>query len=316
VTFAALSGAPGQIVVVQVDPADGTIVASASVDILLPGSQGSHSTTTIVGRVAEISLSPPLLVMSETAAGFGFVALAGGGVVRDSTGAEISLEAIQPGAGVQASGQPGDAGTLVADNVVVLEEGGTPVAQAPSAPKCEIVLESPLAGATVSSPIDLRGHVSVTPPEARLRVRVYDGSSQVIGEAPLTVAGTPGGPGTFNAKVSLTSTRGGSARVEVAELSATDGSILTSSTVEIAVLAQSETTITAVVADVLPGARIVHLSDLVEGYTVVALTAQTRIVDGNGTEVTLPYIQSGTRIEASGHPGSSGVLIADWIRLL
>jgi hypothetical protein len=236
--------------------------------------------------------------------------------VRAITGTEIPLEAIQPGARVRASGQPGGADTLVADSVVVLEEGGAPAAQPPAAPTGEIVLESPRPGATVSSPVEVRGHISATPPGGALRVRIYDDTNQVIGEAPLTVAGAAGSPGTFDAQVSLASTRGGSARVEVAELSVKDGSILTSSTADIAVLAQSEGTITAVVAEVLPGASIVHLSDMVEGYTVVALTAQTRIVDGNGAAIALQEIQPGTQIEASGRPGSSGVLIADWIRLL
>lgn len=91
-----------------------------------------------------------------------------------------------------------------------------------------ILLEAPLNGAVVRSPVLVRGRVSVTPFEANLRGRVYDAQGRVVGEAPITMTTEMGQPGPFEGQIPFHVTAGGPGRVEVAEESMEDGSIVVS----------------------------------------------------------------------------------------
>ena len=95
-----------------------------------------------------------------------------------------------------------------------------------------ITLESPARNAIVRSPVEVRGRVTVGPFENTLRGRVYDADGRVIGEGPVMVTpdvpGTLGGPGAFRGTIPVRAPHNGPARVEVAELSMRDGSLMAS----------------------------------------------------------------------------------------
>ena len=108
-----------------------------------------------------------------------------------------------------------------------------PAAQVPRS----ITLESPARNAVVRSPVEVRGRVTVGPFENNLRGRVYDADGRVIGEGPVSVTpdapGTLGGPGSFQGAIPVRAPHNGPARVEVAELSMRDGSLMASANQQI-----------------------------------------------------------------------------------
>jgi hypothetical protein len=97
------------------------------------------------------------------------------------------------------------------------------------------VLTAPKEGATVGSPVEVEGRVSVMPFEANLRGRAYDVEGQVVGEAPIQVRpdveGDLGGPGAFSGAIPFEVDATCPGYVEVAEISARDGSVVVSETV-------------------------------------------------------------------------------------
>ena len=100
-----------------------------------------------------------------------------------------------------------------------------------------ITLEVPTRNAVVTAPVEVRGRVTVGPFENNLRGRVYDADGRVIGEGPVGVMpdapGTLGGPGTFRGTIPVRVPHNGPARVEVAELSMRDGSLMVSANQQI-----------------------------------------------------------------------------------
>jgi Immunoglobulin-like domain of bacterial spore germination/Sporulation and spore germination len=105
-------------------------------------------------------------------------------------------------------------------------------------PPRQILIEAPASGATVSSPVEVRGWVSVSPFEATLRWRVYDAAGQVVGEGPIMVNAEMGQPGNFDGQSTFSVSAGGPGRIELAELSAKDGSVVVSASVDVVLVAQ------------------------------------------------------------------------------
>lgn len=92
-----------------------------------------------------------------------------------------------------------------------------------------ITLRQPFPNQAVCTPITVSGSVTVTPFEATLAGRVYNANGQVIGSGPIHVNAEMGKPGTFLGQIAFDKTRAsGFGRVEVAELSAKDGSVVVS----------------------------------------------------------------------------------------
>jgi len=114
-----------------------------------------------------------------------------------------------------------------------------PSTETPTSVTRTLVLEEPQSGATISSPVRVRGSVSITPFESTLRGRVYDARGQVVGETPIMLPTEMGQPGTFDGEIPFSAGTGGSGRVEVAELSPRDGSVLVSATAEVVLTAGS-----------------------------------------------------------------------------
>lgn len=109
----------------------------------------------------------------------------------------------------------------------------SPVHLTTTTPPRLIELDSPSQGARISSPVPVRGLVSVSPFESTLRCRVYDAGGQVIGEGPIMVSGEMGQPGNFDGQCWFTADTSGPGRVEVAETSPKDGSVVTSAVVDV-----------------------------------------------------------------------------------
>jgi hypothetical protein len=112
-------------------------------------------------------------------------------------------------------------------------------AAGPTAPLRMIALEVPQNGAVVRSPVLVRGRVSVTPFEATLRGRVYDAQGQVVGEGPIMMTTEMGQPGDFEGEIPFQVSAGGSGRVEVAEVSMKDGSVVVSAVANVVLESQA-----------------------------------------------------------------------------
>ena len=97
-----------------------------------------------------------------------------------------------------------------------------------------IYLDVPASGAQVGSEVEVRGRVTVSPFEASLRGRVYDASGRVAGEGPVMVQAEMGKPGPFAGRIRVNGpVTPGTGRVEVAELSMRDGSVMVSASVNV-----------------------------------------------------------------------------------
>jgi len=64
------------------------------------------------------------------------------------------------------------------------------------------------------------------------------------------------------------------------------------------------------VKDVSLSAKVIMLTEPVEGFSVIALTEESRLVSVDGSEITLHEIHPGMTIQATGQPGQSGALLA------
>jgi hypothetical protein len=140
-----------------------------------------------------------------------------------------------------ASSQPGSATAVAtqasAATAILVQASLSPAAQ-PVQPTATtlphlIEIDSPSQGATIGSPVHVSGFVSVSPFESTLRCRVYDASGQVIGAGPIMVASEMGQSGSFEGQVSFTSGAGGPGRLEMAEISPKDGSVVASAVVDV-----------------------------------------------------------------------------------
>jgi hypothetical protein len=89
-------------------------------------------------------------------------------------------------------------------------------------------------------------------------------------------------------------------------------------TLEIAIPAElgSDITLVGTVLDVSPSARIIRLTEPADGFGVIALTEEGRVVYGDGEEIMLRDIRSGATIKASGRSGAPGTLIANQVLVL
>lgn len=104
---------------------------------------------------------------------------------------------------------------------------------APS-PVRRITITVPLAGQAICSPVNVAGNVTVSPFEATLAGRVYNGSGMLIGSGPIHVNAEMGKPGNFGGELTFDRTRAfGVGHIELAELSARDGSVIVSSSVPV-----------------------------------------------------------------------------------
>ena len=133
----------------------------------------------------------------------------------------------------------GDGSALARTTVQVVLQAAPPVEGAPPVeemgrPTRELVLEAPLSGATVGATLDLRGRISAMPFEKNLSYRIYTQAGTIVGEGAMLLEGAFDGPGTFAESIAVTGTTApGPLRIEVAEESVVDGSLIVSTSVEV-----------------------------------------------------------------------------------
>lgn len=90
-----------------------------------------------------------------------------------------------------------------------------------------IFVDSPGQGATVTNPFEIKGSVTVAPFENFLLVRLYNANGEKIGDSSIQVQAPVGGPGVFTGSISYPQEVTGPGWLEVLEVSAADGSVLT-----------------------------------------------------------------------------------------
>ena len=101
-------------------------------------------------------------------------------------------------------------------------------------PTPELVLESPLSGATVGASLELRGRISDLPFEKNLTYRIYTQAGSVIDQSWISVEGDYGGPGAFTRSIDIPATTPpGPLRIEVREESVVDGALIGSTSVQV-----------------------------------------------------------------------------------
>ncbi len=71
-----------------------------------------------------------------------------------------------------------------------------------------------------------------------------------------------------------------------------------------------EVTIRGTVLSVFASARVIQIDPPVNGYSRVALTADTEYVAADGSEAGLQDVTEGSTVEVTGEPGAPGTLIA------
>jgi hypothetical protein len=89
-------------------------------------------------------------------------------------------------------------------------------------------------------------------------------------------------------------------------------------TLEIAIPAetQPDVTILGTVLDVSLSARVIALTELIQGFAAITLTGESKLFSPSQTEITLRDIRPGMRIQASGRAGGSQALLASEVHLL
>ena len=107
---------PGRIEVVEISPRDGSIVTSAEVGVVFAGAPDFM----IVGRVASVFPDAGIIDLVEAVEGFGRIEIDDETVILSVDGSEMPLAEIEPGMKIEVSGQPGDAGALIATYIRVL----------------------------------------------------------------------------------------------------------------------------------------------------------------------------------------------------
>ena len=100
-----------------------------------------------------------------------------------------------------------------------------------------ITIDAPVNGTQAGSSVQFKGSVTIAPFENNLVYHVYDLVGVELGSGSILVTATqPGGPGTFNAAVSLGNIlSGASVRVQIQDVNAADGSLLAMDSVELVV---------------------------------------------------------------------------------
>jgi hypothetical protein len=95
------------------------------------------------------------------------------------------------------------------------------------------------------------------------------------------------------------------------------GSIGADYTLKITIPAEGEPGITIVgtVRDVSLSARVIALTEPVDGFGVVALTLESKLLSAGGNGITLRDIRPGMGIRASGLPGESQALLASEVHV-
>ncbi|MCB0176163.1 MAG: LysM peptidoglycan-binding domain-containing protein [Anaerolineae bacterium] len=121
----------------------------------------------------------------------------------------------------------------------------------PTATQQTITIDAPTAGTTLTNPFELRGSTSQYPFQGQLVYRVLDGQGNQVGRGPFAVVGQLGSSSTFAVPATYLVSEDGPGTIEVAEVSAADGTIIAIDSVGVNLL-QDPPGYTIVIDDPLP----------------------------------------------------------------
>ncbi|HMQ29532.1 MAG TPA: Gmad2 immunoglobulin-like domain-containing protein [Chloroflexaceae bacterium] len=261
----------GRLEVLEINPADGAILAITSLQVVLSpgqappaGTPGVEPTTT---GPAPTALPPPspsaqqqILIDSPPAGTtVGSPVVVTGRTTRVPAGNTLSYvmrDAANAvlGAGtfpVQASSAntgafnasltfnlPPNGGNIALEVFEPGAGGAAPVASARLAlvvaPPQAIVIDSPPPGTTVGSPVTLTGRTARYPFQGNLGYRVLDAGGRQLGGGTFPVAGAPGGPASFTASLNFSlPPNGGRTTVEIFDQNAANGQIAALARIEL-----------------------------------------------------------------------------------
>jgi hypothetical protein len=108
--------------------------------------------------------------------------------------------------------------------------------QTPGGQSRIITIDQPHAGADASGALIISGKVTIAPFENTLSFRAYNDQGNELSSGPVMVTAPDlGAPGTFTVTLDLSAFPPGRLRIEIADLSAADGSVLALDSVEVVV---------------------------------------------------------------------------------
>jgi hypothetical protein len=216
------------------------------------------------------------LFLVVSLAGCGSAAPAAASMPQATAPTAAQVTAAQPSAVTQAP-------TAIQSQTATEAPANQSAATATTPPR-QILIDAPSPGATVSSPLELRGSVSVSPFESTLLWRVYDAAGQVVAQGPIMVDAEMGRPGSFADQITFSVSAGGPGRIELAELSAKDGSVVVSASVDVILTASARQIVINAPA---PGAAVFNPANVSGSVTISPFesTLRGRVYDAAGQVV-------------------------------
>jgi hypothetical protein len=296
------AGGPGRIEVVELNPANGAIIAFADLPVTLnaaapqptpgPGAQ----TITIETPPPGTEVGSPVVLTGRTTRAPSGNRLSYS--VRDAAGAQIGGGAFDVGLAADGSSQfvaslsfnlPPNGGTVI---VEIFEPGaaGAPSVATASinlsvSPPQAITIETPPPGTTVGSPVVITGRTARFPFQGNLGYRFFDLNGRTIGGGVFPVNGQPGGPTTFIANLEFTPPpNGGAITAEIFDQNAADGQTVASASLSLNVAPPPQ----QIIIETPPSGTTVGSPVVLTGRTVrfpAGGQLNYRVRGGNGSQI-------------------------------
>lgn len=156
-----------------------------------------------------------------------------------------------------------------------------------------ITIAAPTAGTTLTNPFELRGSTNQYPFQGQLVYRVLDGQGNQVGRGPFAVVGQLGSASTFAVAGTYLVSADGPGTVEIAEVSAADGTIIAIDSVGVNLL-QDPPGYTIIIDDPLPFTSVsspVEIRGKINDRPFEG-RLNYRIVDAAGKELSAGFIES------------------------
>jgi len=266
---------PGRLEVFEIDAADGTIRAIASLPLVLnPGQAPTPGAETPTPAPSPTPLPPPspsaqqqiLIDSPPPGTVVGSPVVITGRTAKPPAGNSLSYAFRDAAGGLLGSGSfpvsatAASTGIFNASLTFNLPPGGGDIslelvepgaAGAPAvarttlalrvAPPQAILIDTPPPGTTVGSPVVITGRTARYPFQGNLGYRVLDAAGREIGQGTFPVSGDPAGPSSFNASIGFNLPPGGGRiSVELVDQDATTNQIAATARIELNVAPQQQ----------------------------------------------------------------------------
>ncbi|MCS6880590.1 MAG: Gmad2 immunoglobulin-like domain-containing protein [Oscillochloridaceae bacterium] len=301
----------GRLEVVEINAADGTIRAIASVMLRLSAAQaptpGPGTTTPVASPAPQqeivIESPPPRTVVGSPVVITGRTARLPAGnslsyAFRDAAGGLLGSGAFPVSATAEGTSVfnasltfnlPPSAGDITLEVFEPGAGGAPPVARASLvlviAPPQAILIDTPPPGTTVGSPVVITGRTARSPFQGALGYRILNAAGNQIGQGAFPVASAPDGPGSFNASLTFAlPPAGGRITIEIVDQDASTGQIAASARIDLNVAPQQQ----AIIIESPPANQQVGSPMTVVGRTVrLPLGSQLtyRVRDARGQQI-------------------------------